>query len=95
MNKTTPPSYIHMEFHDARRQKWQQGIAEHRNGDAAAEFHGDPCEEAFQECLDQYNLFEQIELQYGANTSILRSQAESMACALQRIKRVYPRTPRR
>jgi|SRR5688572_30380195 len=96
MNKTKPQNgYIDMDFHEARHQKWQSGIAEHRKGDSTAEFTGDPIEECFQECLDQYNLLEMVELQYGANTSILKSQAQSMALTLQRIKRVYPRTKNR
>ena len=96
MARITPTNgYIEMDFHDARKLKWQSGIAEHRKGDASAEFNGDPIEECGQECLDQYNLLEQIEAQYGANCSILKSQAESMFLTLQRIKRVYPRSQKR
>lgn len=92
---TERPKYIDIPFHEARKVKWEAGIAEHRKGDAEAAFHGEPCEEAYQECLDKYNLLVKIDEQYGCDTSQIRAECESHALAIQRILRVYPRNHHR
>lgn len=86
-------NYIGKNFNEARAAKWENGIQEYRNGDSAAPFRGEPCEEAFQECLDLFNLLIEVESATGADTRFLREQTEHIALSIQRIFRAYPRKP--
>ena len=65
------PDYLRMDFDEARRLKWQRGIAEHRKGDESAPFQGDRLKELAQELYDAVNYMEDDAREVGdANWSI-------------------------
>lgn len=51
---------IEIDFDEARRKKYERGIAEHR-ANSSLPFDGDPVEEAYDECLDLANYVDEIE----------------------------------
>jgi len=50
---------IELDFDEARRKKYERGVAEHRTN-ASLPFEGDPVEEAYDECLDLANYIDEI-----------------------------------
>ena len=88
--------YLSLEFHEARRAKWESGKAFHRRDNPNAEFQGEHCEEAFQECLDLYNYLEDLERKVNQtvkvpeeriNLSILKDMTKFIADNMKRIHR--------
>ena len=70
-----------MPVNDALRVKFERGAEKHR--DRPSEFHGNPLEELFQECLDAMHYCDWIEKQYGINLSHRRSQFRATALEVQ------------
>lgn len=73
--------YSTLEFHFARKRKWESGVREYRTNPSDP-FQGDHCEEAYQECLDLYNIIEDLERQYGVNMQISKGMAYQIAMTI-------------
>lgn len=77
--------YILMDFDHARAVKFKAGIDRHRNGDSTREFHGELCDEAYQECLDLYSYLEQIENSEHIDLTLRKSIVRDLANDLRKI----------
>ena len=73
--------YIELTVQSALELKFERGATKHR--DNPSEFHGDPLEELFQECLDAMHYCDWIEKQYGIDLSHRRSQFHATALEVQ------------
>lgn len=74
--------YIGMTFEDACKVKWDAGVKEYRKK-STDPFNGEHCEEAFQECIDLYNILGDMEKRHGVSMNIQRSMAKQIATTLQ------------
>lgn len=73
---------IELEFDEARRRKYEQGVIEHRT-DSGQPFDGDPIVEAYDECLDLMNYLDEIQRRRPV-PGIVRSMVKAVANWLQR-----------
>src|SRR5678816_3435211 len=76
--------YILMDFDTAKAAKFKAGIDKHRNGDSSREFHGELCEEAYQECLDLHSYLERIEKCERVDMGLPRALVRELANSLRR-----------
>ena len=74
--------YIHMDFNAARQLKWERGVSEYRKR-ASDPFNGEHCEEAWQECLDLFNIIEDMEKTYVLNMSVSKGMVQQIANTLK------------
>lgn len=73
---------IELDFDEARKRKYEQGVIEHRT-DAGQPFDGDPITEGYDECLDLMNYLDEIERRRPV-PGIVRSMVQGVANWLQR-----------
>jgi len=69
---------IELDFDEARRKKYERGVAEHRT-DASLPFDGDPLAEAYDECLDLANYLDEMERRGARIPGIVRSMVKAVA----------------
>lgn len=73
---------IDLDFDEARRLKYEQGVAEHR-AEAEQPFEGDPLAEAFLETLDLANYLEEDERRGNPVPVSVSSMVRSLAGWIQ------------
>ncbi len=81
--------YIGIAFNEARILKWKDGVDEHRGGDPSLPFAGEPCEEAYQESLDQVNIMETIEERFNVDLTAEKDVAEWLGRRYQEIHKTH------
>lgn len=73
---------IELDFDEARKRKYEQGVIEHR-ADAGQPFDGDPICEGYDECLDLANYLDEIERRRPV-PGIVRAMVKAIATWIQR-----------